>query len=71
MYTDLAHQVTLAEPADRGVARHLADRRPLVGQEQCLGTETCAGRGRLATGMPAADHDDVVSLETVIHSGGM
>jgi len=27
---DLAHQMTLGEPADRRVARHLADRRALV-----------------------------------------
>ena len=31
---DLAHQMPLAEPADRRIARHLADRRPLVGQQQ-------------------------------------
>ncbi len=31
---DLAHKVPLAEPADRRVARHLADRRPLVRQQQ-------------------------------------
>jgi len=30
---DLAHQVPLAEPADRRVARHLADRHKLVGQQ--------------------------------------
>jgi len=28
---DLAHEMGLAEPADRRVARHLADRRPLCG----------------------------------------
>ena len=27
---DLAHEMALAEPADRRIARHLADRRPLV-----------------------------------------
>jgi hypothetical protein len=32
---DAAHEMALAEPADRRVARrHLADRRPLVGQEK-------------------------------------
>ncbi len=28
---DLAHEMPFAEPADRRVARHLADRRPLMG----------------------------------------
>jgi hypothetical protein len=42
-----------------------------VGQKQRSGAEPGGGRGGLATGMPAADHDDVVSLETVIHGGGM
>src|SRR5215472_15462232 len=51
---DLAYQMAFAEPADRRVARHLADGRPLVGQEQCRGANPCRGGCRLATGMPAA-----------------
>jgi len=30
---DLAHEMPLAEPADRRVARHLTDRRALMGQQ--------------------------------------
>ena len=58
---DLAHQMALAEPADRRVARHLADRRALVGQQERARAEPRRGRRRLAPGMPAADHDDVVT----------
>jgi hypothetical protein len=44
---DFADKMTLAEPADRRVAGHLADRRPLVGQEKRARTEA---RRRLAAG---------------------
>src|SRR5262249_50989641 len=64
---DLAHEMAFAEPADRRVARHLADRRPLVGQEQRLRPEPRGRRSRLAPGMPAADHDDVVIPQTRAH----
>ncbi|SRR6266404_7782738 len=66
---DLAHEMSLAEPADRRVARHLADRRPLVGQEKRARTEPRSHRSRLAAGMPAADHDDVIMPKTLIHGG--
>src|SRR3546814_5217276 len=59
---DLAHQVTFAEPADRRVARHRADRIDAVRQQQRPGTDP-GGCGRsLAAGMAAADDDDVVAL---------
>jgi hypothetical protein len=63
---DLAHKVPLAEPADRRVARHLADRRPLVRQQQGARAEP-SGRRRFAPRMPAADHDDVARLDGVTH----
>ena len=63
---DLAHQMPLAEPADRRVARHLADRRPLVRQQQRARPDPRRRRRRLAPGMPAADHDNVVM---VLHVG--
>src|SRR3546814_5982224 len=59
---DLAHQVTFAEPADRRVARHRADRIDAVRQQQRPGTDP-GGCGRsLAAGMAAADEDAVVAL---------
>ena len=56
---DLAHQVALAEPADRRVARHLADGRDAVGEQQRARAHARRRRRGLAAGMAAADHDDV------------
>ena len=64
---DLAHQMPLAEPADRRVARHLADRRPLMRQQHRARPEPRRRRRRLAPGMPAADHDDVVARNSRLH----
>ena len=68
---DLAHQMTLAEPADRRVARHLADRRPLVRQQQRARPDPSRGRRRLTPGMPAAHHDDIVGRESLVHGRGL
>ena len=68
---DLAHQMALGEPADRRVARHLADRRPVVRQEGRAGAKPRRRRRRLAPGMPPADHHDIVGAARVIHGGGM
>ena len=64
---DLAHQMPLAEPADRRVARHLPNRRPLVRQQQRARPDPSRRRRRLAPGMPAADHDDVIRRESLVH----
>ena len=56
---DLAHQMALAEPADRRVAGHRADsREPMRDQRGARAHARRRGRG-LAAGVPAADHDDV------------
>ena len=55
---DLAHQVALAEPADRRVAAHLADGRELVGDQRRRHAEARGGRRRLAAGVSAANNDD-------------
>ncbi len=68
---DLAHQMPFAEPADRRVARHLADRRALVGQQQGAGAHAGRRRRRFASGMPAADHDDVPAARRKAHGRGM
>ncbi|MNY46053.1 hypothetical protein D3C86_1811990 [compost metagenome] len=56
---NLADQMTLAQPADGRVARHLADGLTLVGQQQ--GARAGAGRrsGGLAAGVTAADDNDI------------
>ena len=58
---DLAHQMALAEPADRRIAGHRADgREPVRDQRGRRAHARSRGRG-LAAGVPAADHDDVES----------
>jgi hypothetical protein len=59
---DLAHQVTLADPADRRVAAHLADGFDVVGQQQRARTAACRRQGGLGPGVAAADHDHVVEV---------
>ena len=68
---DLAHQMPLAEPADRRVARHLADRLALMGEQQRARPDPRRRRRRLAPGMPAADHDDIVISRTIAHGDVM
>ena len=56
---DLAHQMTLAQPADRRVAGHLADLGRIMGDEQRPRPHPGRRRRRLGAGMAAADHDHV------------
>ena len=58
---DLAHQMALAEPADRRVAGHLADPVEPVGDERRPRAHPRRRRRRLAAGMAAADHHDIVN----------
>ena len=66
---DLAHQMALGEPADRRVARHLADRRARMRQQRRARAQPRRRRGRLAPGMAAADHDDIVGSADFVHGG--
>ncbi len=59
---DLAHQVSLAEPADRRIARHGADGGEAMRDERRARAEPRRGRGCFAARMAAADDDDVVTL---------
>jgi hypothetical protein len=68
---DLAHQMPLAEPPDRRIARHLANRRPLVRQQQRPRPNPSRSRSRLAPGMAAAHHDDVIRSDAFLHDRGM
>ena len=68
---DLAHQMALGEAADCRVARHLADRRPVVRQQSGAGTDAGRCRSRLAASMTTADHEHIVLCPDVIHGGGM
>ena len=56
---DLAHQMALAEPADRRIAGHRPDGREAV-RDQRGARAHARGRGRgLAAGVAAANHDDI------------
>jgi len=56
---DLAHQMALADAADRRVAAHGADAVKTVSQEDGGRARPRRRAGRLDAGMPAADHHDV------------
>ena len=56
---DLADNVTLAQSADRGIARHRADRADIRADER---SPRAAARGRTRrfhAGMPSTDDDDI------------
>ena len=64
---DLAHQVALAQPADRRIAGHFADGVDAMGDEQGPGAHA-RGNGRgFRAGMAAADHDHVEGVSTRCH----
>ncbi len=57
---DLAHEMTLAEPANGRIAGHLADGLDLV-RDQRRARAHARGRGRgLAAGVSAANHDHII-----------
>src|SRR5205807_368434 len=56
---DLTHQMTLAEAADRRVARHRPDRRESVGHQRDLGAHPGGGGSSFAAGVATTDHDDI------------
>ena len=63
---DLAHQMALAEPTDRRIARHRADGREPV-RDQRGSRAHARGRGRgLAAGVPAANDDDIEGHDVAI-----
>ena len=56
---DLAHQMTLAEPADSRVARHLANSCSVVRDQRRARAHASGSGRRLAPGVSAADNNDV------------
>jgi len=55
----LAHEMTLADPADGGVAAHLAQGLDVVGEQQRPRPGPGRGERSLGAGVSAADHDDL------------
>ncbi len=68
---DLAHELPLGEPADRGIARHAADRRDRRGQQGRAAAEARRGVRRLDARMPAADDEDVEVHGGKVSKGGV
>ncbi len=64
---DLADEMALADPADRGIAGHLSDFREVLGDEQGARAAAGSGGGRFAAGMTAADDDDIILLRRGNH----
>ena len=63
---DFLHQVTLADPADRRVARHLAECFKAVGDQQRRGSQPCRRQARFSARVAAAD-DDYVEIALKSH----
>src|SRR5690606_1674213 len=59
---DLAHQMPLAQPPDGRIAGHLADGVQAMGGKERARAHARGGRGRLASGVAATDHDDIESI---------
>ncbi len=57
---DFANDLPLRQAADCRVAGHLADAREVMGQQQGPRAQPGGGCGCLASGVPAADDDDIV-----------
>src|SRR3546814_334015 len=66
---DFAHQMALAESADRRVARHRPDQRRIETDERDARAEPRGGGGGLGPGVSTTDDDDIESSAT-LHDGG-
>ena len=56
---NLAHQMPLADAADRRIATHRSQRVEVVRQQQRIGARPRCGKRGLGAGMAAADNDDI------------
>ncbi len=65
---DFLDQMALADPADGGVAAHLAQGFHIVGQQQRLHAHACSRECGLGAGMAAADHDHVKTGREIHHA---
>jgi hypothetical protein len=54
--------LSLADAADRRIARHASQGIPPKRDERSLGTQPRGGPGGLRAGVPATDHNDVELL---------
>ena len=66
----LGGAMALADAADRRIAAHLPDGLDAVRQQQRARTRPRRGERGFGTGVPAADHDDVVRMHEGTSAGG-
>ena len=66
---DLAHQMALAQPPDRRIATHRADRRRIETHQRRPRTHARRNGRRLDAGMTAADHDHIELLHGMSVTG--
>ena len=57
---DLPHQMSLAGPADGGIAGHHGDGFQIDGEHQRPVAHPCGSKGRLAACMTGTHHDDII-----------
>src|SRR5690606_13084368 len=62
------HQVTLANPTNSWVTRHLAQRLDVVCQQQGLTAHACGSQSGLGTGVATTDHDHIKTTGIVHES---
>jgi hypothetical protein len=58
----LAYNCALRNPADSGIAGHLADGLEILGEEEGAGAAARGESCSLGSGVAAADHDHIVSI---------
>ncbi len=66
-HVELAHQMALANPADRRVARHLPDILGAEGQQADARAAPGRGSRSLAAGMAGADDEHVIHVSAHSH----
>jgi len=59
---NLPDDMTLCQPADRGVARHLPNGIQVLAEQEGLGSKTSRRQSRFNAGVSGADHDHTVFL---------
>src|SRR6185369_11068532 len=59
---DLAHEMSLRNSTNRGIARHLTDEIEIQRNQACFSAESRRGRRRLAARMASANHDYIECL---------
>src|SRR3546814_20833863 len=68
---DFAHQMALAESADRRVARHRPDQRRIETDERDARAEPRCCGGGLGPGVSTTDHDDIERYATLPDCGSI